>query len=314
MNQLLSSDLWPTISRLAKTSLKRAAISYVSSDKHLKFGDGDLLICDASDEAIKSAHTDAKILKRAFDRGAEIHSCPGLHAKVMLLNDKAIVGSANASLSSASNLIEASLLTDSPVTVAKVQSFILEVKSRSAVVTEETIARLMKIDVIRAGRTPLGPKRPRISIRASRTWIIGIHDLLRERPDDRKQVDKTRRRLKAELVRRRSSVEDICWFGSSRFRKECKPGDWLILMYTPEGRKTPSQVYRRLPLIDREELNGATYFYYEFFKNSDQTAISWQQFKGLLKKTGISRLVKPGSEFEISDHHASALDILWNQK
>lgn len=314
MNQLLSDNLWLKISRLSKSSLKRAAISYVSSAKYLKFGDGDLLICDASNEAIRAAHTDAKVLKRAFDRGAEIYSYPGLHAKVILLNDQAIIGSANVSRSSAENLVEAALLTDSPAVVTKVQSFVQELKSNSSLLTDRSLSRLLKIEVVRRGRqVPSRSSRRRISIRSSRTWIVGIHERTHEKPGESIAVDKTVARLSADLERPRSHVEDVRWVGRSRFRESCKPGDWVILIYSLQGRKTPSAVYERLPVIDREEVNGATYIYYESFKNTEKTAISWSSFKKLLKKVGINREVKPGSQIEISDQEVDALAVLWKQ-
>ena len=52
------------------------------SGRRLKLEEGDLLITDASDGAIKSGQTSASILARAKDRGADIYSLPGLHAKL----------------------------------------------------------------------------------------------------------------------------------------------------------------------------------------------------------------------------------------
>ncbi len=79
------------------------------------------MVCDASNNAIKTGQTSAAVLKRAFDRGSRLYNLPGLHAKILLLNEKALIGSANASGSSAHSLIEAGLLTDQPTIVATAQ-------------------------------------------------------------------------------------------------------------------------------------------------------------------------------------------------
>jgi hypothetical protein len=64
---------------------KTAVVAYVSSDAIVPFGAGDTLVTDATDEAIGSGQTRARVLRDALARGAEIYSCPNLHAKVILL-------------------------------------------------------------------------------------------------------------------------------------------------------------------------------------------------------------------------------------
>jgi len=45
MNELLSSGLWPRIRKLArKAKRKSAAVAYVTDDRYLKFGRGDVLV------------------------------------------------------------------------------------------------------------------------------------------------------------------------------------------------------------------------------------------------------------------------------
>src|SRR5262245_18363121 len=127
MNELLSDSLWSTIKKLAKKATsKRAAVSYVTSDEFVTFGEGDLLITDASDQAIAARHTDAKTLARAFKRKAHLYSLPGLHTKVLLLGGTAVIGSANLSTTSANDLVEAAWVTDAPAAVGMATSFIQE--------------------------------------------------------------------------------------------------------------------------------------------------------------------------------------------
>src|SRR5688572_7885217 len=98
MNELLSKSLWPRLRELAKSAhRKHAAIAYVTDDRFVVFGEGDVLITDASDGAITSGQTSATVLKAALKRGAKIVSIPGLHAKLYVFDRYAIIGSANLS-------------------------------------------------------------------------------------------------------------------------------------------------------------------------------------------------------------------------
>lgn len=56
MNEILSSSLWPRLRKIAKKARrKQAAVAYVTDDRFIKFGDGDVLVTDASHAAIKAA-------------------------------------------------------------------------------------------------------------------------------------------------------------------------------------------------------------------------------------------------------------------
>src|SRR5688572_3724028 len=99
MNQLLVQDLWPELHRRCRTAKRRqAAVAYVTDLACVSFSAGDALVVDASDAAVKCGETSAKVLKHLFQKGVNLYSYEGLHAKVWVLDSTAIVGSANASL------------------------------------------------------------------------------------------------------------------------------------------------------------------------------------------------------------------------
>lgn len=315
MNRLLSHNLWPTISKMAKNSIKRGAIAYVSNDIHLQFGDGDLLVCDASQAAIKSAQTDAHVLKRAFDRGAALYSLPGLHSKILLLNEKAIIGSANVSGASATSLIEAALLTDQPTVVAMAQALVGQLASQATQLTEKQIDRLLQIDVVRRPvQRGTSRPRPQINEERHRHWVVGTTEILHDVPEDQEVVESAAERMKDGLANARSSVHWLRWTGRSSFRDQCRIGDWLIQMWSPHNRKTPSHIYERMPIVGREDFDTATYIFYEKFSRADSRAKEWSDFKKLAVRAGIKRLIRPGSHFEISESQADALQAIWTEK
>lgn len=125
--RIVSDGIWTEIEKLTQGGpAKFAAIAYVTSEVHLKFGRGDVLVCDATDNAISSGQTSAEVLRRTCARGTKVYSSPGLHAKAIVVGRIAIVGSANMSASSASTLDEAAIFTDDARAVAGVRMLVAQ--------------------------------------------------------------------------------------------------------------------------------------------------------------------------------------------
>jgi len=178
MDKLVSGELWKEIKRLAKKSKRRmAAVAYVTNDELVTFKEGDLLIVDASNQSIKSGQTSAPLLHKAFEHGAAIYSCPGLHAKVMLLDNVAVIGSANISRSSQQFLIEAAYITDHPSAVAMTRALIQQLQDISTSVDASFIKRINSIEVNRSAfRGFHGAKKQGVSVKVKtpRTWIVSL--------------------------------------------------------------------------------------------------------------------------------------------
>jgi len=260
MNRLLSHNLWPTIAKLAKNTVKRGAIAYVSSDEHIQFGEGDLLICDASNKAIKTGQTSAAVLKRAFDRGTRLYNLPGLHAKILLLNEKALIGSANASGSSANILIEAGVLTDQPTIVATAQSFVNQLAGQAEELNERKLKKLLAIKVVKCPpQTGVRNSKIKVKTGSHRTWIVGTTELRKKFPEEQKIVDVAIEEVQDKLSNPRSTVHQIRWTGNKRFCKTCKRDDWLIQMWRAHGEKTPEKVYERMPIKEVVKFENAVH-------------------------------------------------------
>jgi phosphatidylserine/phosphatidylglycerophosphate/cardiolipin synthase-like enzyme len=115
MLKIISANLWDTIQKKAKRSeYRRAAIAYVTDPTLLPLRNGDLLVTDASDASIPSGRTSAITLEKYFKAEVELFNLPDLHAKVLVLDDWAVVGSANASHQSAAVYFEAAMLSEDP--------------------------------------------------------------------------------------------------------------------------------------------------------------------------------------------------------
>jgi ketosteroid isomerase-like protein len=88
-----------------------AVVAYVGKDapQVMPLRSGDVLVCDATDPAVKGRLTSVAALRTYRRRGVELFSVECLHAKVIASPTAAWVGSANASDNSESQLVEAAV-------------------------------------------------------------------------------------------------------------------------------------------------------------------------------------------------------------
>lgn len=144
------SEVWEQITSISATCVqKRAAVSYVTSDSILKFSSNDLLVLDASIESVKRGSTSASVIKRAISRGANVVSMPELHAKVMIFDATAVVGSANISVRSAKTLREAISVLSDVVFVEKANRWIEALAQEGQQIDEPLLNRLLEIEAER---------------------------------------------------------------------------------------------------------------------------------------------------------------------
>lgn len=229
MNQVLTHKVWRDVAKRARSA--------PTDDIGLRAG--DVLVTDASSRAIRSGQTDAKLLRKLHGAGVVIYSRESLHSKVALFGKHAIVGSANMS---GSDLIEASVITDSPVIVSGVAAFIKKLSTARTRLNAREIGKLCAIEVVRTGYFT-GRQRTSNPVRrlGNATWILGVKEM-KEDPTERQQkrIDRRTRELNERLG---TDDEDdfawIRWGKKSRFGRECRAGDTLIRIFNWRDRKRP---------------------------------------------------------------------------
>lgn len=150
MQNIVSLNVWSQIKPTSNESQsKTAAIAYVTSETFVQFGDGDVLVTDASDNAIACGQTSARLLSAAIDRGAKIYSCEGLHAKVIAFDSVAVIGSANLSEHSERDLVEAAWVTDDPTVLASIRRFVECLAAQSQPIDATRLEQILSIRVKR---------------------------------------------------------------------------------------------------------------------------------------------------------------------
>lgn len=153
-------SVWPIIKNQIKRSKKShqifAAIAYVGSDaaKIMPLRRGDILVCNASDAAIKQGSTSATALKSFFNRGVRIFNEPRLHGKVVVFPKRAFIGSANVSSRSRDVLLEAVIETSDPGIIVSSQRFVERHALAISRFNRDDIKRIQKIPVKKMSLPP----------------------------------------------------------------------------------------------------------------------------------------------------------------
>jgi hypothetical protein len=315
MQRVLSNDLWTEIRKRARASKSRkGAIAYATLVL-VGFREGDILVVDASARAIQNGETDARLLRKLHKKGVQIYDCADLHAKILLLDDVAIISSGNMSLSSEKRMVEAALISDHGSAVAGVASLIEQLVRRSSQLDEKQIAQLCKIKVIRRGRwNGARPKRrkTRIVELGNQTWIVGVRELRQDpKPEEQRLIDRATRSLQERLDTAEDDFNWIKWGVRGRFARECRAGDLLIQIWRSSEAKRPSAVLKAVPVLLRQPTKQWTRFYVSE-PSGRAPEMKWGRFQRLLRVAGHSRQVKAGSVQLIEADVADAISRKWN--
>jgi hypothetical protein len=239
MIRVLLDDLWPELAKLARGSgVKMAAVAYASSDAALQFGDGDTLIVDASDPVIKAGQTSALLLQAAFSRGAKLFSLPGLHAKVFVFDNIAVVGSANISANS-HKLYEAGIVSDHASVLSDAVEIIDALRSQATPIDELFLARALDLPVTPRPWAGTRASSKRVTAHQHRTWLIGMPEDP-EFPGDSALEDQ---RSKAASKRAKAGFAStwFWWKGKSHFRRNVRVGDRIIPLWRAKAESTSTR-------------------------------------------------------------------------
>lgn len=222
---------WPAIRRDLDRPNRRsvvAVVAYIGKDAPtvMPLRRGDVLVCDASDPAIKGRLTSVSALRGYRRRGVHLFSLAGLHAKVIASPTNAWVGSANASDNSENGLIEAAVR----VTGEQARAVRLWADSLATEDCEVNAAELKRLAGLPLSPPRPGPRRtdpPRTLPERARRLIIWSVDaevtkgqqaaIDRERPTARQDA------RRAGLP---STLDPVPFTGDTVVRA----GDWLITM------------------------------------------------------------------------------------
>jgi hypothetical protein len=306
MQKLLSDDLWTEIAKAGKRRGCVAAIAYVTAE-HVQFSRGDVLICDASDIAIASGETSAKVLRDAFNRGAQVYSLPSLHAKLMVFGELAVIGSANLSNS---KLIEASVVTDDPTIVSQSKALIDRFARIATAINQRFLDHILAIEVTRRRRSGVRTARP-INVTGGRTWIIRVDEITKDLSERESiLVSRGERRAEKLLSNERNELVWIRFGRNSRFRKLVSEGDTVLQLWRAAGRKHP-MVIPHSTVILRQDEPSCTRLYIEQTPKHESSSLTLADFQRMARRAGMTQRIGPTTMREISAETSALLKRFW---
>jgi uncharacterized protein YdhG (YjbR/CyaY superfamily) len=271
MNQVITDNIWRRVKQLArKSGHTTAAIAYVSTRKYVSFGDGDVLVCDASDQAIRSGETSATVLAHFFKAGANIYSCRGLHAKTLVMGRIVLIGSCNLSESSAKVLRELAVVSSDASLRSQALAFVHGLTEQSAPVDKTFIERITRIPVSRRRR--INRRKRKTFHFGTRTWVVNTVPLDPERyADEESLVEQAEKAVKKKIRKSRADISWIRTTGKGRFRSLAQEGDTIIDLSSTGKHVTVSPP---VAVLQKQDHGHWTRFYYE----SPDDSISWTAF------------------------------------
>ena len=320
MTRFVANDIWKAVAKKAKNpGRRRAAIAYVTRDLPLQLQCGDVLITDASKNAIASGQTSAPLLRALFDRGVELFSYGGLHAKLIVIDNTAIVSSANLSGHSVDGiLVEAGVITDHPGTLSGALSFIEQLKNLSQKLTEKRIKNLELIRVVRNGGQPPSRSskggRPKVA-QTSSSWIASIHEWTTGfEGGDEAEVNEGLAQATELMADPRSEACWVCYSKKSRFAQHVLSGDTVIWLWrTKPSSKRPEFVYRHSTILLSKVGKRHRWLFYEEPVHAHKQRMKWGVFKRLCGHIGLPYQIGVNIERKLPEQYSDGLHDLWGK-
>ena len=311
MLEIISDNLWDQISSFATgAEEKKVAVAYISDDSIIKFGDNDTIIVNASDNAIKTGMTNLKVISSAIENGADVYSCDSLHAKVMLFDNVAIIGSANISKNSRFRLNEAGIVTNRPEIISGAIQLIEQLKTQSEVIDDAFLKRASKIKVKEANFAGTSKNKKKVTISEPRVWLVSVYNDA-QYPGDEHKVEEFNDSLR---ITEKTSHPNWFWHADrdKLLSKKAKEGDILILIDRPQkSDEQPQYVYKHTVIkkIFQENDQTPKTFHYLLRENDK---IVWSKFLEFSKQVDLRNL-KSGLHTcrEISFDKSQKISKLW---
>jgi hypothetical protein len=288
MTRFLTSGIWKDIKGIRRgRPWIRAAIAYVTAPELLPLRRGDVLIVNASDSAIRCGETSAKALGALFRRGVKLFSEPMLHAKVLLIGDTAVVGSANMSTHSSSRLIEAAVTSTAPSIVGPLRSYLHQLADERRKIDARFIARIGSIPV--SPRRPFGgPRRgakPRLTS-AHKTWLVVLRPT-EDDPDHVRQISRATEEAEGMLEGGNSELDYFFFTGNGSILRQARQGDSVIMINRRNTHDMRgAQVISAVTILTVRNIGRRTYFFVEV--PASVTQRSWSRFNTAARKAGIT--------------------------
>jgi hypothetical protein len=237
---LKDASLWKELRRRAK-GCRKVAAPYIGEGAStlLPWKKGDVLVCALSKVNARAGNVCPAEIEKLRKKGVKIYVEPDLHAKVMRLEDRAIVGSANISDRSKNKLDEAGVVLRDDAALASIDAWFAgrmgDPVSPGLIDACKKVYRKPKWPPLGepAKGRPAGHERRRQH--SSSLWIISTQPVGEFPEHEKKTVDSAVRAARKKLKKPRShAIDNLRWQGG-RFGQNVKPEDLVIQVWNERG-------------------------------------------------------------------------------
>jgi hypothetical protein len=131
VQRVLSNDLWAEVRKQARASKSRKS-AIANHARSGRLPEGRHLGRGRFDHRHHEGRNGCAVVAKLHKKGVRLYDCADPHAKILLLDDVAIIGSGNMSSSSEKRMVEAALISDQGSVVAGVASPIEQLVKQSS--------------------------------------------------------------------------------------------------------------------------------------------------------------------------------------
>lgn len=121
-----TEDVWPTITALCRKGRGHVAVAFLGAGSYdlLPLSEGSILVVNASLDAVRQGLTNPSELIKFVKKKVKVHTAQDLHAKVFAFPHRVVIGSANASKSSARYWQEAAVASSERAIIEGAHEFV----------------------------------------------------------------------------------------------------------------------------------------------------------------------------------------------
>jgi hypothetical protein len=285
---LANETLWRTLSlRVKRARRVYAAIAYFGQGgaKRLPLRKGDCLVVDMSPATVRAGATDPREIEKLVKRNVRVFTRRNLHAKLIVADGSAIVGSANISKHSEQVLDEAAVLTDEPAAIRRAREFI-----------DRLCTEPVRQDYLKKCKQMYKP--PRFShllvqgnkqqqrTAPAKLWIVNLREYVVPESELRRYEKGEMRAQKQVKNKERSETTSFHWPSKPKMADELQVGDWFIEVLTKKDKSILVNPPCQLLLVDNYVRNTRPrkerwVFHVEVPRGGQ--AMAWSKFRGYAK-------------------------------
>ena len=316
---LSNETLWQTLSTRIKSAKRvEAAIAYLGHDgsKLFPLRKGHRLVVDMSEATVKAGATDPREVEKLINRGVEVFTRRNLHAKIAILDNSTIVGSANVSKQSSEILDEAAILTNDPLTVRRAQEFIDRLCTEPVLPEYlEHCKQLYKPPRFGKGKTK-SSRQPRVA--HTKLWMVNLAECSLPESEIERYKQGEQEALKLFKDSTRSKLDNFHWPTKPKMADELEAGDWIIQVVTYKDKTVlvyPPAQFCHPDRYVREVQSGKERYVFHLEAPRGGQELTWKDFqraaRPILSSQEISKpRTKPIRDIETAD----ALLRIWTPR